>query len=133
MAKNKRRRDPTLKGVIRHIPPPVCVGFLVVVSLALVYLWIGHKCTQYSEEIKRLEDQCVELNNEKVQEETKWNAMKTADRLDELLVRHGLQMVLANAGQIVRVGSGANGLLPVAQVSPAALRGGTQVAGRGGL
>jgi len=29
--------------------------------------------------------------------------MKTADRLDELLVRHGLQMGLANAGQIVRL------------------------------
>lgn len=131
MAKNKRRRRQ--ESVIKDISVPLGITFVVGVSLALVYLWMGHKCTQYSEEIKRLDGQCVELDNEKVREEMKWKEMKTADRLDELLVRHGLQMVYPNAGQVVRVGSGAHGMLPIAQVPPAALRGGTtQVAGHGG-
>ena len=78
MAKNYRRRRFT--HPLAYVPKPVGIGFVAVVSLALVFLWMGHKCSQYSEEIKRLEDQCAELDNEKVREETKWNAMKTAEQ-----------------------------------------------------
>jgi len=127
MAKNKRRNRHI--HPITMIPRPVGVGFVVLVSVALVYLWMGHKCTQYSQEIKRLEDQCVELDNEKVREETKWNAMKTADHLDELLVRHGLQMSYPNAGQVVHVGGGmTRGAMPVAQAPSVVKPGGAQVA-----
>lgn len=128
MARNRRRRRHL--HPISLIPSPVGVGFVVAVSLALVYLWIGHKCSQYSEEIKRLDDQCVDLGNEKVREEMKWNAMKTADRLDDLLVRHGLLMSYPSAGQVVRVaGTGGPGV--VAGQTPAG-KGSTLVAGHAG-
>ena len=129
MAKNRRRRRFT--HPLTYVPKPVGVVFVAVVSLALVYLWMGHKCSQYSEEIKRLEDQCAELDNEKVREETKWNAMKTAEQLDTLLVRNGLLMVYPNAAQIVRV-SGASRNLPAGTSALAGTdvaRGATRVAG----
>ena len=124
MAKNRRRRRFT--HPLTYVPKPVGVVFVAVVSLALVYLWMGHKCSQYSEEIKRLEDQCAELDNEKVREETKWNAMKGAEQLDSLLVRNGLLMVYPNAAQIVRVG----GVLRASALAGAdAARGATRIAG----
>ena len=111
MAKNRRRNRYT--HPLAYVPKPVGVGFVVVVSLALVYLWMGHKCSQYSEEKKRLEDQCTELDNERVREDTKWNAMKTAEQLDGLLVRNGLLMVYPNAAQVVRVSGVSRGAPPV--------------------
>jgi hypothetical protein len=110
------------KHPLAYVPKPVGIGFVAAVSLALVYLWMGHKCSQYSEEIKRLDDQYTELENERVREETKWNGMKTAEQLDLLLVRNGLLMIYPNASQIVRV-SGSSRVTPattaVAQLLPA--------------
>jgi len=105
MAKNRRRNRN--RQLVTLVPKPVGVAFVVVVSLALVYLWMGFKCSKYSETINSLQAQCVELDNERNREETKWNGMKTADQLDSLLVRNGLLMVYPNATQIVRV-SGAS-------------------------
>ena len=129
MARNHRRRRFT--HPLAYVPKPVGVGFVVVVSLALVYLWMGHKCSQYSEEIKRLEDQCAELDNEKIREETKWNGMKTAEQLDALLMRNGMPMVYPNAAQIVRVSGASRGLPPGASALAGAdlARGATRVAG----
>ena len=129
MAKNHRRRRG--RQLVTLVPKPVGVVFVVVVSLALVYLWMGHKCSQYSEEIKRCEDQCAELDNEKVREETKWNAMKTAEQLDTLLVRNGMLMVYPNAAQVVRVSGTSRGLSAggTALAGTEPVRGATRVAG----
>jgi hypothetical protein len=133
MSRNRRRNWLEL-----HLPPYVprlvAVGGVTLAALALVYLRIGHKCSAYSAEIKRLENQCVELDNERVREETKWNAMKSADQLDALLVRHGLLMVYPSAGQVVRMNTPARGTLAVAQgPTPNAVRnGGAQTASRAG-
>jgi hypothetical protein len=129
MAKNKRRRR--YQHPLAYIPKPVSIGFVAVVSLALVYLWIGHKCSQYSEEIKRLDNQSADLDNERIREQTKWDAMKSADKLDQLLVRHGLMMSYPTAAQVVRVGpGGAVATSPaLAQQTPGATRGATRVAG----
>lgn len=131
MARNRRRRRHA-HALLSIVPKTVGAAFVVVVSLALVYLWMGHKCTAYSAEIKRLEDRCGELDNEKVREETQWNAMKTAEKLDGLLLRHGLQMVYPNAGQVVRMNAAGRttGASLVAQGPATAPRGATQVAGR---
>jgi len=109
MAKNRRRRR-RYSHPLAYVPKPVGIGFVVAVSLALVYLWMGHKCSQYSGEIRRLEDQCTELDNETVREEIRWNGMKTAEQLDGLLARNGLLMVYPNAAQVVRVSGVSRGL-----------------------
>jgi hypothetical protein len=127
MAKNRRRHRPVLK-VVGLIPKWVGVGFVALVSLGLVYLWMGHKCSQYGEEIKRLDDQCIELDNERVREETRWNAMKTAEQMDALLVRNGLLMVYPSAAQIVRV-SGATRTPPASLAGADTVSGATRVAG----
>ena len=130
MAKNRRRRRYT--HPLAYVPKPVGIGFVVVVSLALVYLWMGHKCSQYSEEIKRLEDQCAELNNEQDRENTKWKAMMAPEQLDLLLVRNGMLMVYPSATQIVRVSGAARGQMPgmaTALAGTEPVRGATRVAG----
>ena len=108
MAKNRRRRRFT--HPLAYVPKPVGIGFVVVVSLALVYLWMGHKCSQYSEDIKRITEQDAELDNEKFREDAKWKAMQSPEQLDALLVRHGMLMVYPSAAQIVRVSGVSQGL-----------------------
>jgi hypothetical protein len=103
MAKNRRRNRK--RQLVTLVPKPVGIGFVAAVSLALVYLWMGHKCSQYSEEIKQLENQCSELDNAKNREESNWKGMKAPEQLDALLVRNGMLMIYPNASQIVRVGS----------------------------
>lgn len=134
MAKNRYRKHNLLRAILKLVPKPIGIGFVVVVSLALIYLYMGHKCSQYGEEIKRLEDQYTELENERVREDTRWIGMKTADQLDALLVRNGMLMVYPNAAQIVRV-SGASRKLPSSASSaqaaaPDTARGAVRVAGR---
>ena len=129
MAKNRRRRRITQP--LAYVPKPVGVGFVVLVSLALVYLWMGHKCSQYSEEIKRLEGQCAELDNEQNRENTRWKAMMAPEQLDNLLVRNGMLMVYPSVSQIVRVSGASRGIqagaTAVAGTEP--VRGATRVAG----
>ena len=128
MAKNRRRNRS--RQLVTLVPKPVGVGFVVVVSLALVYLWMGFKCSQYSEEKKRLEVMCKELEHEKNGEDAKWNTMKTAEQLDSLLVRNGLLMVYPNAAQIVRVSGATRGTTGATALAGTELpRGATRVAG----
>lgn len=126
MAKNHRRRRYT--HPLTYVPKPVGVAFVAVVSLALVYLWMGHKCSQYSEEIKRLEDQSAELDNEQDRENTKWKAMMAPEKLDTLLVRNGMLMVYPNAAQIVRVSGTSRLPLSTTPLAADPVRGATRVA-----
>ena len=129
MGKNRRRYRG--RHLVTVVPTPLGVAFVVAVSLALAYLWMGHKCSQYNEEIKQQEAQCTELENDRAREEARWNAMKRPEQLDGLLVRNGLLMVYPNAAQIVRV-SGATQSLPPGAAALAggdAVRGATRVAG----
>ena len=124
MAKNHRRNRH--KQHLAYVPRPVGVAFVAVVSLALVYLWMGHKCSQYSEEIKHLEDQSAELDNEQDRENTKWKAMMAPEKLDSLLVHNGMLMVYPNAAQIVRV-SGTTRLSTGTALAAEQARGATRV------
>ena len=129
MGKNRRRSRG--RHLVTVVPTPLGVAFVVAVSLALAYLWMGHKCSQYNEEIKQQEAQCTELENDRAREEARWNAMKRPEQLDGLLVRNGLLMVYPNAAQIVRV-SGTTQSLPAGAAVLAggdAARGATRIAG----
>ena len=125
MAKNHRRNRH--KHHLAYVPKPVGVAFVAVVSLALVYLWMGHKCSQYSEEIKHLEDQSAELDNEQDRENMKWKAMMAPEKLDTLLVRNGMLMVYPNAAQIVRVSGTTRLSMGTTTVAAEQVRGATRV------
>jgi hypothetical protein len=108
MARNRRRR-PRIHRVhawVRRLG----LAIVCLVSVAVAYIWMGIKCTKYGEEIRRLEIQSAEQDNERVREEFKWNAMKSAEQLDGILLRHGLQMDYPSAGQVIRLPASLGGV-----------------------
>ena len=121
--KNKRRGRVRLAA---RVPRPAIAVFALVVTLTLAYLWMGHRCSKYGEDIGRLEWRNTALENERVREETKLNAMKTAAPLEGLLLKHGYSMGYPQSWQVVRMDRGAAAAAPatVAEHGAAARGGG---------
>jgi hypothetical protein len=114
----------------KFVQNPVAIIAVVLFSLGLVYLCMDQNCSQYGREIKRLEDQYAELENDRVREETRWNSMKGAEQLDQLLTRNGMVMVYPNAAQIVRISGIPRAPAAVAGLAATdTLRGATRLSG----
>jgi hypothetical protein len=99
MRRNRKRRLHS-----RLMPPAVAGGIVLLATLAVAYLVMDHKCSQYGQQIKEFEQRYVALENEQIREESRWNVMKTPEQIEAMLLRHGLLMVYARPEQVVRMG-----------------------------
>jgi hypothetical protein len=102
------------------MPPSVAGVIVLVATLAVAYLVMDHKCSQYGQQIKQFEQRYAALENEQIREDSRWNAMKTPEQIESMLLRHGLLMVYARPEQVVRMGRGP--LAPVAATAQTAYR-----------
>ena len=78
----------------------VIVMFFV---MAIVYLLAKSSCEQLSDEIRDKEHVLAKLEDEQDRESARWEEMKTPDRLEAALLRHGLSMKYPRPDQVVRV------------------------------
>ncbi len=97
--RNRRRRR--VCAVL--LPVPALGAIVLVVTLALVYLWIDHTASALGQQIKSLESEYAGLRNEWVRERNKWASMRTPANLEQALLRHGLVMGITRPEQIVYV------------------------------
>ena len=80
------------------------VGLSVLVVFVLVgYLAMDNRCGARGQLIKDLERRYASLEEERIREEAKWNAMKTPDAMNQHLLRNGLSMTYARPEQIIRM------------------------------
>ncbi len=80
------------------------VGLSVLVVFVLIgYLAMDNRCNARGQLLKDLEHRYASLEEERIREEAKWNAMKTPDALNRHLLRHGISMGYARPEQIVRI------------------------------
>jgi hypothetical protein len=115
MRRNRKRRLHS-----RLMPPSVAGVIVLLATLAVAYLVMDHKCSQYGQQIKQFEQRYASLENEQIREEARWNSMKTPEQIETMLLRHGLLMVYARPEQVVRMGR--TPLAPATAVAQATYR-----------
>ena len=103
MKKNRRRskKMSVMASRSMHIGA-VMVMFFVMVILNLL---ASSSCTQIMKSIGEKERTLAKLEDERMRESARWDAMKTADNIDRALLKFGLSMRYAKAEQIVRMDS----------------------------
>lgn len=99
MRRNRKRRLHS-----RLMPPSVAGVIVLLATLAVAYLVMDHKCSQYGQQIKQFEQRYAALENEQIREESRWNVMKTPEQIETMLLRHGMLMIYARPDQVVRMG-----------------------------
>lgn len=103
MKKNRKRskKMSVMASRSMHIGA-VMVMFFVMVILNLL---ASSSCTQILKSIGEKERTLAKLEDERMRESARWDAMKTADNMDRALLKFGLSMRYAKAEQIVRMDS----------------------------
>ncbi len=98
MRKNRKRH------VNAKVLSPALVGMSVlIVSLTLIYCCLDSKCNQLGQEIRKNEQRFEALEDEYVREEARWNDNRTPEKLNQAMLRHGLEMDYPAPDQMVRI------------------------------
>jgi hypothetical protein len=80
-------------------------GAIIVIFSVMVILNLlaSSSCTQLMKTIGEKERELVKLEDSKMRESTRWEEMKTPERVEEALRAHGLSMDTPRAYQVVRM------------------------------
>ena len=97
----------------------IIVFFFVMVILNLLS---SSSCTQLLKVKGELEREIVKLDDARMRESTRWEEMKTPEKVELALLKHGLAMKLPRADQTVRMGSDGSPRPGQLSVSKAKLR-----------
>ena len=92
-------------------------GAIIVIFSVMVILNLlaSSSCSQLMKTIGEKERELVKLEDAKMRESTRWEEMKTPERIEHALLRHGLSMKPPHPEQTVRMM--ANGLPRPGQIS----------------
>ena len=85
----------------------VQIGAVMVMAFAMVILNMlaSSSCKQLNNAIREKEKELAKLEDEHKRETARWDEMKTSERLESALLRHGLSMKYAKPVQVVRMRS----------------------------
>ena len=97
----------------------IIVFFFVMVILNLLS---SSSCTQLLKVKGELEREIAKLDDARMRESTRWEEMKTPEKVEEALLKHGLAMKLPRADQTVRLRSDGQPLAGQLSVSKARMR-----------
>ena len=81
----------------------VILSFFVMVIL---YILSSQSCTRLQNQKGAMEREIVKLDDALLRESTRWEEMKTPEKIEMALLRHGLAMKTPRAEQIVRMENG---------------------------
>ena len=108
-------------------------GAIILVSVVMVLMNIlsSSSCTQLQNRKGELEREIVKLENARIRESSRWEEMKTPDRVERELLRHGMSMKLPRPDQAVRLRADGTPQLGQLSVVRAAVRRGLSTASVG--
>ena len=103
MRKNRKvtKKMSVVAGTTMHVAAVVVILF----AMVILNLLASSSCSQLMKEIGVKEKLYSKLEDECTQELTNWQKMTTPDRLEEMLLRHGLAMRAPRPDQWVRMKS----------------------------
>lgn len=80
-------------------------GAIIVVFFVMVMLNLlaSSSCSQLMKAIGEKERELSKLENSRIRESSRWEEMKTVEKIERALLRHGLSMKTPRADQIVRM------------------------------
>lgn len=80
-------------------------GAIIVFLFVMVVLNLlsSSSCKELLKERQKLERELARLEDVRVRESTRWEGMKTPEKLEQALVRHGISMRFPRPEQVVRM------------------------------
>jgi len=114
MMQKKKNRKKQSDG--SFLPRPLALLLAVATVFSLTYLWLHGRCEALGTQLKDLELRKVELQKQRVNEESKLANMKSPRQIEYLLQKHNLAMVWPDERQIVRMHRAPAGLAPATAV-----------------
>ena len=100
-----RRRNKKVNRHSRFTVNTAGVVALLITGFAMVmcYCVLGMRCTSIAQELQQAEKEYKQLTKESERVAARWTELMAVDRLDEKLVRFGLEMNIPRADQMVRL------------------------------
>jgi hypothetical protein len=101
----KRNRRKNIKRKSRISWPPIAGAIMMLATLALCYSLIADNNKDLIRQIREQQSELDRLHKEYIREEVRWNAMKSAEKLDAAMDEHAIRMELPRPDQVVRMDS----------------------------
>ena len=100
-----RRRNKKVNRHSRFTVNTAGVVALLMTGFAMVmcYCVLGMRCTSIAQELQQAEKEYKQLTKETERVAARWTELMAVDRLQEKLVRFGLEMNIPRADQMVRL------------------------------
>ena len=99
----KNRKIPKKMSVVASNTMHFGAVIVILSVMVILNLLAGSSCTQLMKTIGEKERELVKLEDSKMRESTRWEEMKTPERVEEALRAHGLAMATPRACQVVRM------------------------------
>ncbi|MBA4389162.1 MAG: hypothetical protein C0404_14410 [Verrucomicrobia bacterium] len=99
MGRNRKRKLNTFM-----IPLPLAGVIVLLAAVALAYILLDCRCESLGSEIRAMEKESDALTRKCLNEEYKWQQMKTPRELERALQKFGISMTWPKETQIVRMG-----------------------------
>ena len=116
--RNKKRTEKNDAGFL-----PLVVGFAAVVLLfGLTYVRLCSQCESLGRDLKALENQKLESENQRQIEQYKWNVLKSPLRVEQALERQKMAMAWERRDQVFKLAESPTDLLAMKQVEDDSMR-----------
>jgi hypothetical protein len=99
----KNRKIPKKMSVVASNTMHFGAVIVILSVMVILNLLASSSCTQLMKTIGEKERELVKLEDSKMRESTRWEEMKTPERVEEALRAHGLSMATPRAYQVVRM------------------------------
>lgn len=103
--RRRNRKISKRMSVIAGRSMQIAAVMLILFVMVIVNQLASSNCDQLTKVIREKERQLAKLEDERSRESARWEEMKTPEKLESALMRHGLSMRYPKADQVVRMKS----------------------------
>lgn len=103
--RRRNRKISKRMSVIAGRSMQIAAVMLILFVMVIVNQLASSNCDQLTKAIREKERQLAKLEDERSRESARWEEMKTPEKLESALMRHGLSMRYPKADQVVRMKS----------------------------
>ena len=101
--RRRNRKISKRMSVIAGRSMQIAAVMLILFVMVLVNQLASSSCDQLTKRIREKERQLAKLEDERSRESARWEELKTPEKLESALLRHGLSMRYPKADQVVRM------------------------------